>query len=276
MSLSTSSAVEPDSPARGARTSGVQSVARAARLLSAVVDSPSGATLTELSKTTGLNVSTVHRLLGTLTAEGLLCRSRESERFLPGPVLLRLGRRSLSSSGLPDVTAVLKELADLTGETASVGVCRGDTVLTLMSVQSEQPLRYLGEPGRSVPLTDSVMGLAIAAFDPDRDRAPLTGAGPGDGTYGDDDGDRERWSLGVELLATRFRGYAVLDDSGGSGLRGIAAPVQSGSAYIRLAVDIQGPASRMADDDLGRLGSAVVAAAENLRGLPVALALGQL
>ncbi|WP_381792382.1 IclR family transcriptional regulator [Streptomyces niveus] len=276
MSLSTSPAVEPDSPARGARTSGVQSVARAARLLSAVVDSPSGATLTELSKTTGLNVSTVHRLLATLTAEGLLCRSRESERFLPGPVLLRLGRRSLSSSGLPDVTAVLKELADLTGETASVGVCRGDTVLTLMSVQSEQPLRYLGEPGRSVPLTGSAMGLAIAAFDPDRDRAPVPGAAPVGGPYSDDDRDRERWSLDVELLATRFRGYAVLDDLGGSGLRGIAAPVHSGSAYIRLAVDIQGPASRMADDHLGRLGSAVVAAAENLRGLPVALALGQL
>lgn len=247
-------------------------MARAARLLSAVVDSPSGATLTELSKTTGLNVSTVHRLLATLTAEGLLCRSRESERFLPGPVLLRLGRRSLSSSGLPDVTAVLKELADRTGETASVGVCRGDTVLTLMSVQSEQPLRYLGEPGRAVPLTDSVMGLAIAAFDPDRDRAPAPGTYGGSG--GDD--DRERWSQSVELLATRFRGYAVLDDTGGSGLRGIAAPVHSGSAYIRLAVDIQGPASRMADDRLGRLGSAVVAAAESLRGLPVALALGQL
>ncbi|MCR8940765.1 MULTISPECIES: IclR family transcriptional regulator [Streptomyces] len=270
MSSETSAAPAAPEPTPSAgRSGGVQSVARAARLLSAVVDSPAGATLTELAKTTGLNVSTVHRLLGTLTAEGLVCRSPESERFLPGPVLLRLGRRSLSSSGLPDVTAVLKELADLTGETASVGMCRGGSVLTLMSVQCEQPLRYLGEPGRAVPLGASAMGLAIMAFDP----APPLGQAAGTPETVD---ARVAWSLDVELLAARFRGYTVFEESDGSGLRGVAAPVQSGSAYIRLAVDIQGPSSRMTDDRLPQLGAAVTAAAESLRGLPVALALGQL
>ncbi|MBV7242924.1 IclR family transcriptional regulator [Streptomyces sp. MW-W600-10] len=266
--------VAPEPAPSAGRSGGVQSVARAARLLSAVVDSPAGATLTELAKTTGLNVSTVHRLLSTLTAEGLICRSSESERFLPGPVLLRLGRRSLSSSGLPDVTAVLKELADLTGETASVGMRRGESVHTLMSVQCEQPLRYLGEPGRAVPLGASAMGLAITAFDP---ASPL-GQPPGTPPDTEDAqaAARAAWSLEVDLLAARFRGYTVFEESDGSGLRGVAAPVQSGSAYVRLAVDVQGPASRMTDDRLPQLGAAVTAAAESLRGLPVALALGQL
>ncbi|MFJ8795173.1 IclR family transcriptional regulator [Streptomyces sp. NPDC102462] len=286
---------------RTARATGVQSVARAAALLGAVVDSPSGgATLTELSKATGLTVSTVHRLLGTLCAEGLLCRSKESDRFLPGPVLLRLGRRSLASSGLPEVTAVLKELADRTGETASIGMRRGDNVLVLVSVQSEQPLRYLGEPGVSVPLTESAMGLAITAFDAvsEAGRPQPQGGSPAvfasargaaadppaapdlGGNRPDSDAEwsvsRAEWALRVHLLATQFRGYAVLDGAGGSGLRGLAAPVDSGSPYVRLAVDIQGPASRMTDARLDVLGSQVVAAAESLRGLPVALALGQL
>ncbi|GHI97877.1 IclR family transcriptional regulator [Streptomyces olivaceus] len=270
-----------DLASRTPRSSGVQSVARAAALLGAVVDSPSGgATLTELSKLTGLNVSTVHRLLGTLCAEGLLCRSREGDRFQPGPVLLRLGRRSLASTGLPEVTAVLKELADATGETASIGMRRGDRVLVLVSVQSEQPLRYLGEPGVSVPLTRTAMGVALLAFDtpspqgtPGQRRGGDEQAGP-DPT--EDTEDAEKWSWHVRLLAAQFRGYAVLDGADGSGLRGLAAPVDSGSPYIQLAVDIQGPAGRMTDDRLDALGARVVAAADSLRGLPVALALGQL
>ncbi|MFS8197621.1 IclR family transcriptional regulator [Streptomyces sp. CWNU-52B] len=284
------------------RTSGVQSVARAAALLGAVVDSPpGGATLTELSKITGLNVSTVHRLLGTLSAEGLLCRSQEGDRFLPGPVLLRLGRRSLTASGLPEVTAVLKELADATGETASIGMRRGDRVLVLVSVQSEQPLRYLGEPGASVPLTETAMGVALLAFDTASrlggvlSRGGATTPAPLErstgGTGGHDPAEAEQrdsardstetetsaeWARRVQLLAAQFRGYAVVDGVEGSGLRGLAAPVDSGSPYIQLAVDIQGPAGRMTDDRLPALGARVVAAAESLRGLPVALSLGQL
>ncbi|RMB81398.1 IclR family transcriptional regulator [Streptomyces shenzhenensis] len=273
-------------PSPAPRTSAVQSVARAAALLGAVVDSPSGgATLTELSKITGLNVSTVHRLLGTLCAEGLLCRSREGDRFQPGPVLLRLGRRSLAASGLPEVTAVLKELADGTGETASIGMRRGDRVLVLVSVQSEQPLRYLGEPGVSMPLTETALGIALLAFDTTRLPGRVSpqeqpGGGSRDsGDGGDGSGRTEspaEWARRVLLLAAQFRGYAVLDGPEGSGLRGLAAPVDSGSPYIQLAVDVQGPVGRMTDDRLDALGARVIAAADSLRGLPVALTLGQL
>ncbi|WP_437051126.1 helix-turn-helix domain-containing protein [Streptomyces sp. enrichment culture] len=166
-----------DFASRTPRSSGVQSVARAAALLGAVVDSPSGgATLTELSRLTGLNVSTVHRLLGTLCAEGLLCRSLEGDRFRPGPVLLRLGRRSLASTGLPEVTAVLEEPADATGEPRA-SACAAATGAGAGSVQSEQLLRYLGEPGVSVPLTQTAMGVALQAFDAasPRERDPSQG-----------------------------------------------------------------------------------------------------
>ncbi|MET7640875.1 IclR family transcriptional regulator [Streptomyces sp. NPDC005438] len=287
MTAATSSpATGPDpSASRG----GVQSVARAARLLSAVVDSgPSGATLTELAKTTGLNVSTVHRLLNTLSAEGLLCRAADRERFLPGPLLLRLGRQSLATSGLPEVTAALRELADRTGETASIGMRREDGVLVLLSVQSDQPLRYLGEPGRVLPADASAMGLVFAALPPedgDKDGAKeAAGHGTGDGASEPpssrssedlpEEGERAAWNTRVDILATGFRGYAVYD--GEDGLRGLAAPVDSGSDTVRLAVDIQGPSGRMADERLTELGGALLATAERLRGLPVSLTLGRM
>ncbi|MEK8168930.1 hypothetical protein NKH77_01120 [Streptomyces sp. M19] len=138
----------PGAESRTARTTGVQSVARAAALL--------GPSWTARGRghphraVEDHQVEREHRAPAARHVErgGLLCRSDEGDRFQPGPVLLRLGRRSLAASGLPEVTAVLKELADGTGETASIGMRRGESVLVLVAVQSEQPLRYLGEPGR--------------------------------------------------------------------------------------------------------------------------------
>src|SRR5437763_5480847 len=125
----------------------IQSVARASAALAAVVDSPDGLTTTEVARHTGLTVSTAHRLAHTLAAGDLLCRDVNSERFLPGPVLLRLARKTLRASGVPEAADVLKELADRTGETASIGMRRGDEVLVLLSVPSTRPLRYTGQPG---------------------------------------------------------------------------------------------------------------------------------
>src|SRR5690606_1842619 len=85
----------------------IQSVARAASVLGVVVDSPHGLTTTEIAKATGLTVSTVHRLAHTLVSGNLLCRDQGSERFLPGPLLLRLARKALGSSGVPEAADVL-------------------------------------------------------------------------------------------------------------------------------------------------------------------------
>jgi len=252
--------------ARASRGPEIQSVARASAVLGVVVDSGDGLTTTEIAKATGLTVSTVHRLAHTLVAGNLLCRDAGSERFLPGPLLLRLARKALGASGVPEAADVLKELADRTGETASIGMRRGDEVLVLLSVPSTRALRYIGRPGARVPLLESAIGCAIVAFgtDPVRQAAEVlsrTGAaGP------------ESWAAEVDLLATQFRGYAVLDDPHDPSLRAVAAPVVGASEHVRMGVEIQGPTSRLPEERLDELGSVVRSAADALEGLPVSLA----
>ncbi|GAA4535566.1 IclR family transcriptional regulator [Pseudonocardia xishanensis] len=253
-----------DVGAKASRGPEIQSVARASAVLGVVVDSGDGLTTTEIAKATGLTVSTVHRLAHTLVAGNLLCR--DAERFLPGPLLLRLARKALGASGVPEAADVLKELADRTGETASIGMRRGDEVLVLLSVPSTRALRYIGRPGARVPLLESAIGCAIVAFgsDPVQQAAEVLSragaAGP------------ESWAAEVDLLATQFRGYAVLDDPHDPALRAVAAPVVGASEHVRMGVEIQGPTSRLPDERLDALGSVVRAAADALEGLPVSLA----
>lgn len=252
------------SPARGPE---IQSVARAATVLGLVVDSDGGLTTTEIAKITGMTVSTVHRLAHTLVAGNMLCRDATSDRFLPGSLLLRLARKSLGASGVPEAADVLKELADRTGETASIGMRRGDEVLVVLSVPSTRPLRYTGRPGERVPLLDSAIGCAIVAFGTDplgHVAQVLTRTGAS-----------ETWLTEVELMATQFRGYAVLDDPHDEALRAVAAPVVAAGDVVRMGVEIQGPVSRLPDDALDGIGALVRSAADALEGLPVSMAFGE-
>lgn len=147
---------------------------------------------------------------------------------------------------MPEAADVLKELSDRTGETASIGMRRGDEVLILLRVPSTKALRYTGTPGSRTPLLESAIGRAIGAFsafaaDPVTEvAAVLTRA------YGD---ALEPWATEVDLLATQLRGYAVVDDPHDRALRAIAAPVVGSSEHVRMGVEIQerqgvGPADR--------------------------------
>jgi IclR family acetate operon transcriptional repressor len=248
----------------------IQSVARASAVLAAVVDSADGLTTTEIARHTGLTMSTAHRIAHTLAGGDLLCREPNSERFLPGPVLLRLARKTLRASGVPEAADVLKELADRTGETASIGMRRGDEVLVLLSVPSTRSLRYTGQPGARVPLLDSAIGCAIVAFGPDpiaEAAAVLCAAAGG--------APAETWASEIDLLSTQFRGYAVRDDPHDPALRAIAAPVFGASEHVRMGVEIQGPASRLPERAFDELGATVRAAADALQGLPVSMAFGE-
>jgi IclR family acetate operon transcriptional repressor len=234
----------------------VQSVARAARLLARAVDAPGGLTLTELAATTSVNISTVHRLLRTLCAEGLLCRDPDTERFLPGPVLLRLGRRSLVAAGLPEAVEVLRALVERTGETASVGVREGEEVVIGLTVPSPAAFRYNAAPGQREPLAGSALGQAIVAFG-----APWPGGITSGREYGD-------------LLTVQFRGFAVHDPPEQPGLRAVAAPLAG--AGVNVAVEVRGPRARLGDDRLEEVADAVRAAAGALQELPLSLLLGQI
>ncbi|WP_211717821.1 IclR family transcriptional regulator [Nocardiopsis sp. MG754419] len=258
---------ETGTGAAAPRAGEVRSVARAGLLLNAVVDAPQGLSLTELAAATALNISTVHRLLRSLCSEGLLCRDRDSERFLPGPLLMRLARRSLSAAGLPEAADTLHGLVEATGETADLGVRHDGEMVVLLTLPSLEPFRYEGRPGLRRPVWNSAMGLAVLAFgDTPVDEVAREWGGrlPG--------GEDAAGTLHSELLTTQFRGFAVVDDPASPGLRAVAAPIRT-DGRVRTAVEVQGPAARLEGDRLEHAGAALREAALRLQDLPLSLAL---
>ena len=77
--------------------------------------------LAELSRLSGLNKTTTHRLLRALQSEGLIDRNAVSAAYSLGAGLMALGVQALASSDLRRrVRPLLKSLANDTGETATL------------------------------------------------------------------------------------------------------------------------------------------------------------
>jgi IclR family acetate operon transcriptional repressor len=253
------------------RSGDVRSVARAAALLACFADADEPLTLTELARRTGLTMSTAHRLLGTLCSEGLLCRERDGERFLPGPLLLRLSRSSLLADDLGEIESVLTRLATETGESVCFGVRRGNEVALLLAVQSSQALRVEIRLGARQGLLRSAAGRALLAF---ADLPPKRAIEPFELEPAPSaEALTTRDQVVTDIAAAAFRGFAILDGELGEGVRALAAPVRIAGVPVRAAIELRGPRSRMEGDRLLVLGRHLVEAATDLARLPVAAAL---
>jgi DNA-binding IclR family transcriptional regulator len=128
---------------------------RAAAILDAV--GRSAVSASELSRRTGLSLSTAHRLALQMVDYGFLRRT-EGGTFRLGQ---RFVRSALENAALP----VLHELRDNTGETAQLWVRRGDERVCVLSADSRHELRATLPPGSRLPLPAGSSGRLLAADD---------------------------------------------------------------------------------------------------------------
>ena len=128
---------------------------RAASILDAV--GRSAVSASQLSRQTGLSVSTTHRLALQMVTYGFLRRT-ENGAFRLGD---RFVRSALENAGMP----VLQGLRDRTGETAQLWVRRGDERVCLLSADSRHELRAILPVGARLPLPQGSSGRLLAADD---------------------------------------------------------------------------------------------------------------
>ncbi|RVW04813.1 IclR family transcriptional regulator [Rhodococcus spongiicola] len=130
----------------------------------------------ELVRRTGLNKTTLHRLLAELVGTRLIDRSGSGYRL--GRHLFELGMRASVERGLIEVaTPFLEDLRERTRETVHLGVLEGEEVVYVAKIgghlQAESPSRV----GGRMPLYCTAIGKAMLAHSPSELKA-RTLAGP--------------------------------------------------------------------------------------------------
>jgi DNA-binding IclR family transcriptional regulator len=149
-----------------ARIPGIQAIARAGLVLRALESAPDGLGLIDLSQAVGLPKSTVHRLVGALSGEGLVSTGPDG-RIALGAGLTRLA--AAQRRGLPRrVRPALLALRGRLEETVDLAVLEGEVLRFVDQLPGSHRLRAVSAIGAEFPLHCTANGKALlAAMEPE-------------------------------------------------------------------------------------------------------------
>lgn len=209
-----------------------RSAERTLMLLDTVVTNGS-MSLSDAAGAVDVPASTALRHLRGLVHHGYLIRD-DLGRFSVGPTSIRIALAAFRSGPYARLTAAarphLEELASLTGESAYLAVRDGTIALYVDTVESPRAIRHVGWVGRSVPLEDTAVGVALTS----EPRQP---------------GERPHAS---------FNTGAVESD-----VTAVTAPIY-GLSSVLGALSVLAPADRLAGDRLDDAAVSIVDAAVNV------------
>lgn len=248
-----------------ARVVGAQTVARAFAVLRLFRDRRGDLGVGMVAKEIGLNLSTTHRIVRALVAEGYLAQNEDNERYYLGTGALLLGQAAHRDFGLDVVYPALQALAADTGESVNLGVLAGDTAVVVERIESAYPLRFTQPPGTRAPLHASSMGKALLAFNTEVERRTLKGVNRLERITEKTHPTARR--LRADLDLTRARGWSTDDEESTIGVRCVGAPVCDNAGVARAAIAVQAPAVRVPDSRFDELGPRVAAAAKEISTL---------
>jgi len=240
---------------------GLSTVRNAARLLKVFRSREADLGVSELARRLGLGKSTVHRMLTTLAAEGLIEQNPRTGGYRLGIVMFELGQAVRVHMDLHAAVApVLAELRAQTGESSQVGVLDGHEVVYVDRLESAHSLRLFNETGRRVPVHCTSSGKVLLAYLPERQRdailrsAPLAALTPHTIT--------DPGQLTAELDKVRRRGWAEAVNEREIGVASIAAPIRDASGEVVAAISIGVPLARCSVAALRRQAPVIAEAAE--------------
>jgi len=239
---------------------GAQAALRAVRLLKLFTNERSEMSLAELSRASGLNKTTTHRLLRALQSEALIDRNPATSAYSLGAGLMALGVQALASSDLRRrVRPVLRSLARETGETATLEVPFEDSMMILDEVAGSHVLGATGNIGTRWPIHATSTGKVWLAFDEsgiDRLDERLTPVASKTVT--------DRDAIQPQFIEIRRKGYAITIDELEDGFTAIATIIRGVLGDVQGALSIGGPTQRLNATRRTEFGNLLCRAAQRL------------
>ncbi len=215
----------------------VATVERAVAVLHALADTSGDLGNNEIARRTGINASTVSRLLATLAQDELVTRVTDTGRFRLGPRLVELGNAALARVDVRQLCRPhLVALTEVTGETATLSVPYEQGTITVDFVQSPSSVRSVAQVGRPSIAHATATGKVFLAFAGTMPAGPLPSYTRRTIT--------DVTELAAEVATIRQRCWAQAVGEREEDLNAIAAPVRGAGGSLTAVLGLQGPAGR--------------------------------
>ncbi|TFC82192.1 IclR family transcriptional regulator [Cryobacterium cheniae] len=243
---------------------GAQVVTRIARILQLVGRNPAGTPLAEIVRDSGLTRPTVHRLLSSLAAAGLLDHDPVRHTWHYGPEIFVMGTVAAHRYPIEELARPsLLRLTEETGESAFLSIRRGAETVCLLREEGSFPIRsFVLHEGLRLPLGVASAGLAILAYLPEPEIEQL---------LVQDAAFVERWgenhspqAIRANLEQIRITGYSVNPGLILEGSWGMGAAIFDRSGQPGWALSLTGIERRFTPDRREMLGQLLLEEASRI------------
>ena len=214
----------------------IQAVDRALRILT-VLQGGRRMSLGEIANRLDLAPSTVHGIIRTLLAHGMVQQERDSQRYRLGPATLRLGNVYLDTMELRSrVSTWAEDLARRTGYAVRTGVLLLGDVVVVHHEPRPDGTRQMPEVGIVIPAHACALGKALLAFD-------IAGANAATVRSMTGETITNPAELVAQLDVVRRTGIATEVEEAVLGECGLAAPLAEAGGEVPGAIGLVVPAT---------------------------------
>ena len=222
----------------------VQSIVRAFTLLELLGQSDQHMGVTDIAEKSGLPLTTVHRLLHTLTKLGYVERNIDTHKYTLGMRMLHLRGAVIDQVNLGvQSISVMKSLMRRVNQTVHLAVLSEGEIMYIERVEGLQTQGMYTRIGKRAPAHCTALGKAMLAYSPDYVWQDVI-ARHGLRRYSETTITTEDGLL-AELERIRQRGYAIDEGETGEKVRCIARPIRNYRSDVVAALSVSGPEEQM-------------------------------
>ena len=243
---------------------GVQSVQRAFVILDVIASTGGEASLTDISRLSGLKISTCHHLLATLIQSGYAAKRRGTRTYVLGSRILSLSTMCLKQVNLPQQAhRVIEALNVRTQEAVQLAVLQGDELVTVMRRETLSAVRVdAGTGGKTDSAHATATGKAILAWLPEAELVRLVEV---KGLPAFTTNTITNFAkLVEELRLVRRLGFAMDREEFQLGVCCIGAAIRTSSGAVLGSISVSVPVFRANEEALASIRTQVIAAAQML------------
>ncbi|NHN28609.1 IclR family transcriptional regulator [Paenibacillus agricola] len=223
---------------------------------------PEGASVSEISQSSGESPSSVCKHLAAFQQFGMVEQDSQTDKYRIGTFSLLLASIVMGRMDIREIAApYLKQLSEQAGETVHLVLLEGIHVVYIDKVESARTIRMHSQIGLRNPLYCTGVGKAILAYAPDSlvkqvSHEPFL-------RFTETTLYTQELLL-EDLAAIRIRGYAIDNGEHEADVRCVAAPLFNHRNEPIAAISISGPEWRMKASMLTEAGQWVQSTAQEI------------
>ncbi len=204
--------------------------------------------LEDMTKLSGMNKSTVRRIVLSLMECGFIRQQRKRGKYGLGLKFLDYAQAVKKYYPLMDIAEpYIIEMSQIVDETVSLAIWDGRVCVICLSIHPNHPLKVTSYEGTMAGLHYNSIGKAILAEIHEEDLNTLI---PKSLTRYTQNTITDINDLRKHLMNIRQEGVAIDDEEGFVGIRGIGAALKNGDGNVVGALTVLGPSIRLTRERL--------------------------